>query len=216
MLSLPYVLFCSLFASPPPLMDRKVSYFLWRSCRQEMRVALCTFTQELVWQRRRKHKWVWQQLSCCHILPMPPFYMALPTKYLASLSTTTWEHQVSNKKPAEGILHSSCYQIRPAVLITCSVWPSSSWCWWHHPSLLMSSSHCVRARPDHLNCHHWRELSTKLLRHSCQDLLSVSMCGSVDFSLAPRLEERPATSLVQALVHILSHCLKWSRITLPC
>jgi hypothetical protein len=96
------------------------------------------------------------------------------------------------------------------------VWPSSSWCWWHHPSLLMSSSHCVRARPDHLNCHHWRELSTKLLRYSCQDLLSVSMCGSVDFSLAPRLEEGPATSLVQALVHILSHCLKWSRITLPC
>ncbi len=64
---------------------------------------------------------------------------------------------------------------------------------------------CVRARPDHLNCYHWRELSTELLHCSCQESgpLSVSMHGSVDYSLAQT--ERPATSLVQTSVDLLSH-----------
>jgi hypothetical protein len=63
----------------------------------------------------------------------------------------------------------------------------------------------VRARPDHLNCYHWRELSTELLHCSCQESgpLSVSMHSSVDYSLAQT--ERPATSLVQTSVDLLSH-----------
>lgn len=92
--------------------------------------------------------------------PMPPLYIALPPKLLASFSTTlrtalmlsywpmhplyvalipntwlrflqVWEHQLSNNNPLKAsriFPLSSDHQP-----LSCHVWPSSSWCLWHHP-----------------------------------------------------------------------------------